>query len=122
MKVKNKNLPDFKVPLSDEVVNILKNQYQYTSHQEYVFLSVNNKVLNSNTTNVALQRMRYKNKQISLEEYKVQAAEFGKRRAKYQQELDKLLISENSYNILIITYDRNKNSISVSKNFASCDD
>jgi hypothetical protein len=40
----------------------------------------------------------------------------------YKQELDKLLISENSYNILIITYDRNKNSISVSKNFASCDD
>ena len=64
MKVKNKNLPDFKVPLSDEVVNILKNQYQYTSHQEYIFLYVNNKVLNSNTPNVALQRMRYKNKQI----------------------------------------------------------
>lgn len=40
----------------------------------------------------------------------------------YKQELDKLLISENVYNILIITYDRNKNSISVSKNFASCDD
>ena len=40
----------------------------------------------------------------------------------YQRELDKLLISENVYNILIITYDRNKNSISVSKNFASCDD
>ena len=64
MKVKNKNLPDFKVPLSDEVVNILKNQYQYTSHQEYIFLYVNNKVLNSNTPNVALQRMGYKNKQI----------------------------------------------------------
>lgn len=64
MKVKNKNLPDFKVPLSDEALNILKNQYQSTSHQEYVFLSVNNKVLNSNTTNVALQRMRYKNQQI----------------------------------------------------------
>lgn len=63
MKVKNKNLPDFKVPLSDEVLNILKNQYEYTSHQEYVFLSVNNKVLNSNTPNVALQRMGYKNKQ-----------------------------------------------------------
>lgn len=63
MKVKNKNLPNFKVPLSDEVVDILKNQSQYTSHQEYVFLSVNNKVLNSNTPNVALQRMGYKNKQ-----------------------------------------------------------
>jgi len=63
MKVKNKNLPDFKVPLSDEVVSILKDQYTYTSHQEYVFLSVNNKVINSNTPNVALQRMGYKNKQ-----------------------------------------------------------
>lgn len=63
MKVKNKNLPDFKVPLSDEAVNILRNQYQYTSHQEYVFLSVNNKVINTNTPNIALQRMGYKNKQ-----------------------------------------------------------
>ena len=34
MKLKNKNLPDFKVPLSDEALNILKNQYQCTSHQE----------------------------------------------------------------------------------------
>lgn len=63
MKVKNKNLPDFKVPLSDEVVNILKEQYEFTSHQKYVFLSVNNKVLNRDTPNVALQRMGYKNKQ-----------------------------------------------------------
>lgn len=63
MKVKNKNLPDFKVPLSDEVIRILKDQFQYTSHQKFVFLSVNNKVLNSNTPNVALQRMGYKNKQ-----------------------------------------------------------
>ncbi len=63
MKVKNKNLPDFKVPLSDEVVNILKEQYQYTSHHPNVFLSVNNKPLNRDTPNVALQRMGYKNKQ-----------------------------------------------------------
>ena len=63
MKVKNKNLPDFKVPLSDEVIKILKDQFQYTSHQEFVFLSVNNKVLNRDTPNVALQRMGYKNKQ-----------------------------------------------------------
>ncbi|WP_323593756.1 tyrosine-type recombinase/integrase [Aliarcobacter butzleri] len=63
MKVKNKNLPNFKVPLSDEVINILKEQYEYTSHQKYVFLSVNNQVLNSNTPNVALQRMGYRNKQ-----------------------------------------------------------
>lgn len=63
MKVKNKNLPNFKVPLSDEVILILKDQHQYTSHQKYVFLSVNNKVLNTNTPNCALQRMGYKNKQ-----------------------------------------------------------
>lgn len=63
MKVKNKNLPNFKVPLSDEVIKILKTQYEYTSHQKYVFLSVNNQVLNSNTPNVALQRMGYRNKQ-----------------------------------------------------------
>ena len=63
MKVKNKNLPAFKVPLSEEVVSILKDQYKYTSHQQYVFLSVNNKVLNRDTPNVALQRMGYKNKQ-----------------------------------------------------------
>ena len=63
MKVKNKNLPDFKVPLSDEAIKILKDQHQYTSHQKFVFLSVNNKVLNTNTPNVALQRMGYKNKQ-----------------------------------------------------------
>lgn len=63
MKVKNKNLPNFKVPLSDEVVNILKDQYQYTSHHTHIFLSVNNKPLNRDTPNVALQRMGYKNKQ-----------------------------------------------------------
>ena len=63
MKVKNKNLPNFKVPLSDEVIKILKEQYEYTAHQKYVFLSVNNKVLNTNTPNVALQRMGYRNKQ-----------------------------------------------------------
>ncbi len=34
---------------------------------------------------------RYKKKEISLEDYKIQAAEFGKRRAQYQKELDKLL-------------------------------
>lgn len=40
----------------------------------------------------------------------------------YKQELDNLLISENLYNILIITYYINENSISVSKDFASSDD
>lgn len=43
--------------------------------------------------NVAQAKLdeRYKKKEISLEEYKAQAKEFGKRRAKYQEELDKLL-------------------------------
>lgn len=63
MKIKNKNLPDFKVPLSEEVVNILKDQFQLTSHQKYVFLSNSGKPINGNTPNLALTRMGYKNTQ-----------------------------------------------------------
>jgi integrase len=63
MKNKNKNLPDFKVPLTDAVISILQEQLQYTSHQKYVFLSVAGKPIHSNTPNMALTRMGYKNKQ-----------------------------------------------------------
>lgn len=40
----------------------------------------------------------------------------------YNQELENLINSEYSYNILIIRYDRNLNSITVWKNFVSYDD
>jgi len=63
MKTKNHNLPDFKVPLPDEVIEILKEQEELTSHQEYVFLSNMGKALEKNTPNNALVRMGYKGKQ-----------------------------------------------------------
>ena len=63
MKVKNHNLPDFKVPLSDEVVKILKEQYELTHFQDFVFLSNAGKPINSNTPNGALKRMGYQDKQ-----------------------------------------------------------
>jgi integrase len=63
MKVKNHNLPDFKVPLSDEVIKILKEQYELTNFQDFVFLSNAGKPINSNTPNGALKRMGYQDKQ-----------------------------------------------------------
>jgi len=63
MKIKNHNLPDFKVPLSNEVISILKEQEELTSYSDYVFLSVNNTPINPNTPNTALKRMGYENKQ-----------------------------------------------------------
>jgi len=63
MKIKNHNLPDFKVPLSDEVLKILKEQYELTYYQEYIFLSNAGKPINSNTPNGALKRMGYQDKQ-----------------------------------------------------------
>jgi len=63
MKTKNHNLPDFKVPLTNEVLDILKEQEDLTSYQEYVFLSNKGKPLEKNTPNNALVRMGYKGKQ-----------------------------------------------------------
>ncbi|HJE02538.1 tyrosine-type recombinase/integrase [Aliarcobacter thereius] len=60
MKVKNKNLEDFKIPLSDEVINILNDQRIFTSHQEWVFLGSDNRnPLNNESPNMALKRMGY---------------------------------------------------------------
>jgi len=63
MKIKNHNLPDFKVPLSNEVITILKEQYELTNFQDFVFLSNAGKPINSNTPNGALKRMGYQDKQ-----------------------------------------------------------
>ncbi|MGB3750225.1 MAG: integrase arm-type DNA-binding domain-containing protein [Arcobacteraceae bacterium] len=62
MKIKNHNLPDFKVPLSDEVVKILNEQFELTHFQEYVFLSNAGKPINRDTPNGALKRMGYQDK------------------------------------------------------------
>ena len=60
MKVKNINLPDFKMPLTDEVINILEEQKIFSGHQEWIFLGNNNHdPINSESPNGALKRMGY---------------------------------------------------------------
>ena len=43
MKAKDLNFDDFKMPLTDEVINILKEQHLFTAHQEWIFLGTNNR-------------------------------------------------------------------------------
>lgn len=60
MKVKNDNLADFKIPLTDEVINIFNDQKQFTEHQEYVFLGRDNKSsINNESPNKALKIMGF---------------------------------------------------------------
>ena len=60
MKVKDKNLPDFKMPLTDEVINILNDQKIFSGHQKWVFLGIDNRnPINSSSPNEALKRMGY---------------------------------------------------------------
>ena len=71
MKVKDKNLDDFIMPLSAEVIEILKNQKQFTDHQQWVFLGNNNKSpINVESPNKALKIMGFddveNNRKISL--------------------------------------------------------
>ena len=41
MKVKDKNFDDFRMPLTDEVINILNEQKSYTGYQKFIFLGTN---------------------------------------------------------------------------------
>jgi len=71
MKIKNKNLDDFTLPLSDEVVLILNHQKQFTYHQQWVFLGNNNKTpINVESPNKALKIMGFddeeNNRKITL--------------------------------------------------------
>jgi len=60
MKIKDINLQDFKLPLSNEVINILKEQEQISGHQEWVFLGTNNRSpINSESPNKALKIMGF---------------------------------------------------------------
>lgn len=60
MKIKDLNFDDFKMPLTDEVINILKEQQLFTSHQEWIFLGTNNSdPINNESPNRALQRMGF---------------------------------------------------------------
>ena len=58
MKSKNADTRDFTLPLTDEAIAILKEQYLFTSHLEYVF-HLNDSHLNKETPNMALKRMGF---------------------------------------------------------------
>ena len=71
MKVKDKNLEDFKMVLSAEAIEILKSQYELTNHREWVFLGNNNKTpINNESPNKALKIMGFNdvdnNRKITL--------------------------------------------------------
>lgn len=61
MKTKDINLPDFKMPLTDEVVNILKEQQGWTHTKKYIFPSPFNslKHIHQETCNKALKQMGF---------------------------------------------------------------
>ena len=60
MKMKDVNFEDFRLPMSKEVVNILKEQYLFTGYQEWVFLGTNNRSpINSESPNKALKIMGF---------------------------------------------------------------
>jgi integrase len=59
MKDDNINLPDFTIPLTDEAINILEIQRAFTGHQEYIFTGNTKQPISDNTTNQALKRLGY---------------------------------------------------------------
>lgn len=60
MKVKDKNFDDFKMPLTDEVINILNEQKSYTGYQKFIFLGTNNRTpINVESPNKALKIMGF---------------------------------------------------------------
>jgi integrase len=59
MKVKNKNLDDFTLPLVQQAIDILKEIHKLTGASEYVFSMSHNEPINSETGNKALRIMGY---------------------------------------------------------------
>lgn len=61
MKVKDKNLPDFRIPLTDKAVQILNDIKPFTGWSEWVFHAINksNNPLNPASINKALKIMGY---------------------------------------------------------------
>ena len=76
MKVKNHNLNDFQLPLTDEVINILLEQKEfltlYTELREYIFIGTDNiNPINRESPNQALMRMGFTaNKKQSLHSFR----------------------------------------------------
>jgi integrase len=58
MKSKNADTRDFNLPLTDEAISILKEQYLFTSHLDYVF-HINGSHLNQETPNMVLKRLGF---------------------------------------------------------------
>jgi len=61
MKNKNKNLPDFTMPLSDEVIDILKEQHSYTKNRSYVFIGDKGEHIHPETGNLVLKKLDFNN-------------------------------------------------------------
>lgn len=61
MKIKDKNLPDFKVPLSRQSLEILKEIKHFTHHTGWIFHSLKdfNQHINKESPNKALRLMRF---------------------------------------------------------------
>jgi integrase len=60
MKISDSNFDNFKMPLTDEAINILKEQQTFTGYQEWIFLGTNNRdPINNESPNRALQRMGF---------------------------------------------------------------
>lgn len=61
MKVKNKNLPNFKLPLTAQVIEILQETKRYFSHDIWIFpsLTKNNQHINKESPNKALKIMGF---------------------------------------------------------------
>lgn len=65
MKIKDINLDDFRLPMSKEVIEILKEQFQFCGHQKWVFLGTNNRSpINSESPNKALKIMGFNDEKI----------------------------------------------------------
>ena len=62
MKNHNPNLPDFVMPLTDEVISILEEQKRFRQSRIYVF-AIDGQPINAESLNGALKRMGYNNKQ-----------------------------------------------------------
>lgn len=61
MKNKRTNLPDFKMPLSDEVIEILKEQHIYTKNRSYVFVGDKGEHIHPETGNQVLKKSDFNN-------------------------------------------------------------
>ena len=61
MKNKRANLPDFRMPLSDEVMKILKEQYAYTKNRSYIFAGDKGEHIHHETGNAVLKKLDFNN-------------------------------------------------------------